>query len=249
MSTELGVYVPGDPAHIDAQRVINGLRHLLELLEQLAGERGKWQFSRLRLGSVDTRFAPLATSSGLDEQAVDAAFNDLVHGFELAEDGDEIPRAWSKTSMEKARAAARELSTAGDEGAIFTVIVDEKPTSTVRITTKASEHLKAVAARRHHSIGSVIGMLETISSHERNLANLWTEIGNYQVPIYFADSQIDQVRTAWKRRVEASGELKRDGQGRPVSLKLSALEVLPTAQEAPSLLGLIDIASRGGDSS
>ena len=245
MSTELNVYVPGQPEEIDAQRVISGLGHVLAMLTQLAGgRRGTWQFSSLGLGSVESRFAVRTPPVDVQPSAVDDAFRSLIAGFDLTETDGHLPRQWRGPVLESARKAARDLGSAGRDGATLRLIHDGLPGAEVRITPETTKQIDAVVRTRHYSYGSVIGNLDSISAHDGNRASLWTELHNDRVEITFADELLAKVRDSLTERVEASGELTRDATGTPVALRLWDIRVLPrTTRSLSALLNELTVDS------
>lgn len=250
MSAELRVTFLGE--HQDARKAVAALRKLVDVVaaaEAAGAGRGPrigWRFSRLGLGSVVSGIAP--ATAGREGEAGDL-FAQVVQGFGDAEEREGMPAGWS---VELARRARDLIDAAEHHEMRLEALRQDGAVGTVRVTMAARRHLDAgLAQGARDSIGSLIGQLDAVSLHEKQEARLWPERGGPSVPVQFTDEQLPAVRDHLGARVEASGRLRRDAAGRPLSLRLRRLERLPTWEESPPLTDLIglDPDFTGGKSS
>jgi hypothetical protein len=213
-------------------------------------ERTVWGFTNVGLGSLTATLAPNrpkrgATSSTLADVAARA-----VAGLAAAEAHEGLPEHWDRHAGATGADLAQMLGLLPSDGLQVELLTDGKPVRAVRVTRHAGEHLRSGLQVRRQSIGSVIGRLETASLHEKREAGLWLERGRDRVAVQFRDDQVDVIRGAWGKRVEVAGRVTRDVDGRPLSVKMTSLEILPdTGQGRPltELVGLDPSLTGGRD--
>lgn len=236
MAPELAIYVGGDPEGIDASRVLAGLNHLVGLINALdgsdSGQTTSWRFTRLALGSINTQIAPMELRPGSTDESINSTFHKLVDGLNLTEDQPAVPAGWPGHAIDEAARASEFLGGVNEAGTTIEVVGEE---FSVTLTRKTFENLRKVTSLRRESIGSVIGMVETITVHRANTATMWTELGGHSVRVSFSADQLEAVRAAMGKRVEAFGLLSRDYWGNPKRLTLRRIEVLPQSGDVPSI--------------
>lgn len=240
---QLAVHVNGDTKSIDAKKALQGMQQLLDLLKDIQSgvqrERDvdqsetTWRVTDLQLGSVHAQFAPSHLDTDDDERVLQGSFSTLIRGFRMTEQGPEIPDDWSTTTVERAKKVATLLSSASSEGTDIGVFGDDG--RSVRVTRKSVTHIASVVSRRRRSIGSVSGVLETLTVHRKFEGTLWTDKGNHRVVVRFNGEQLDEVRSGLNHRVRMHGILERNYRNEPVSLELREFQLLPDYGDGPKL--------------
>jgi hypothetical protein len=91
-------------------------------------------------------------------------------------------------------------------------------------------------------VGSVLGILGSITVKGRNAAGLWPDRGGPRVRLWFTDEQMPALRDALARRVQVSGLLRRDGTGRVTEVAVRRIELLPSHGEGKPVTGLVGVA-------
>ncbi len=250
MSSELRVVLHGDADEQDAARVLDGLSKMINVLNALEDSipsrashqpHTAWRFSRLALGSVAAGFAPLQLSEGMDDKAITGVFQQVVDGFERAEQGQPLPTAWLPSAV---RSAAE--ITEGLTGTMtLAVVVNGREVRTVEVTDRAAHGFRtAVQSPYTISLGSVKGMLDSITLHDRRQAGLWSDRTGARVAVNFEDHQLDDIRGLLKKRVEVWGECLRNAFGELLSVKLIRFDLLPDTAEDLPLSALVGLASK-----
>lgn len=252
VATELGIHVHGEPGEIDAGKVLDGLRHVLDLLKNLEDAtidtrhgRSTWRFTNLALDSIDARVAVLEPRPGVSDEDIASVVQLAVDGLALTEGQPELPSRWNRAVAVSARKAAEALGTVTGRGAQFTMRQDGHTVRRAEVTIQCAQNITTAISPRRRSVGSVIGTLEAVTVHDRREAGLWTEPGQHRVAVKFQPELLEAVGAGLGKRVEASGVLWRDYQGIPVRLDLRRLTVLPTRADSPALTELLGAWTSG----
>lgn len=249
--TELRVTLPGAEGAADAWRAVAALQRLLVVLGQLedvelrqdvgGGERSKWGFKELRLGSLMATVAPSQPRRGASLDTMSSALDRAVEGFAVAEERPGIPPGWNMIVAQTGAELARMFSAIESAGLRLELIRDGHTIRQVTVTRTAEQHLSAGLRVRHKSIGSVIGHLDSATLHGRREASLWLGRSKERVVVAFEARDVDAVRAAWGRRVEVVGVLERDPDGRLVKVRMRSLEILAGEVDSPPLPELIGL--------
>lgn len=224
METDVLLALEGPAGAIDGRALQEALGVVLELLSEAehaaSGQARAWTVARLATSSAIIGLAhpePAATlkvlSSGLDELRRHAR----------------VPGSWTPQMVRGVRRLGRLAGTKGTEGVRL-----EVPRQSAHwafdpvMTGHATQALSAVEV----SLGSVSGLVD-----------LWRERGRRQIGISlddggtltarFSEALAERVRTeALHHRIEAWGELERNGAGQPVALNLVDFAVLDSPEIA-----------------
>jgi hypothetical protein len=252
VATELGIYVHGEPGEIDAGKVLDGLRHVLDLLRSLEDAtidnqhgRSTWRFTNLALDSIDAGVAVLEPRPGVSDEDIADVVQSAVDGLALTESQAELPTRWNRAVAVAARKAAETLGTVTGRGAQFTMRRDGHTVTRAEVTIQCAQNITTAISPRRRSLGSVIGTLEAVTVHDRREAGLWTESGQHRVAVKFRPELLESVGAGLGKRVEATGVLWRDFEGLPVRLDLRRLTVLRSRTESPALTELLGTWTSG----
>jgi hypothetical protein len=93
---------------------------------------------------------------------------------------------------------------------------------------------------RFTALGSIIGRAEAINLHDKREMTIWSELDGARVRVSFPERLYGEVHAALRHRVEAIGEITEDVDGRPLTMRLHSIEVLPsTSEHLPTLESLV----------
>jgi hypothetical protein len=131
------------------------------------------------------------------------------------------------------------------------VLTEEvSPTRGLGVRRPADPGGMGVSAGIRESVGSVIGTLGSVNVKGRNVAGLWPDRGGPRVQLWFTDEQMPVLRDALACRVQVSGLIRRDGNGRMTGVTVHRVERLPSRGEGRPLTGLVGLVpSLTGDRS
>lgn len=249
MSTRLRVTLPGPEGSQDARGALVVLERFLTLLGHLedneirkraarADDRSTWGITAIELGSLVTTLAPNRVRQGSTVATLNKVADVAVAGFAEAEERDGLPTGWDGRTAATGAELARTLGLLNTDGMILELLDGDRVIRNVTVTRHAAEHLAAALQERRHSIGSLIGRLDTISVHHRPQAGLWHERTGERVTVTFDQSQTDQVTAALGKRVEVAGRITRTLDDRLVDLRMRSVEILPDFRDGPQLSSL-----------
>lgn len=242
MSIELRVVLPGD--RVDARKAAAELGQLLKVISSLEattsdGGRSTWRFSHLGVGSVEAGIAVLAPRPGASEHDVESVLPQTLVGFREAEQHEGIPDGWTAELVTLACDLLKDIDPGGLD---LELRENGRVVQAAHITDTARRHLEAGVEKEYRdSIGSLTGQLDTVTVHNKFEATLWPEQGGASVRMRFDADLVEVVKSHLGRRVEASGWIRRDQDGRVVQLKLRDLQGLPTFEESPPLTELVGL--------
>jgi hypothetical protein len=216
---------------------------LVAVQRQVLGERARevrWSLTDLRPGSAATRLRASGSSQVTDldlEQVVDA----FADGTQALLRGAEVPPPFFDTA---ALAAYRDLVRELRQGRVGDLVAvtpgGDIHTVAIAVAEDAFPPVLRRLDERFTVLGSVIGRIEAINLHEKREVTLWSDLDEARVRVSFPEQMYGAVHAALRHRVEAIGEVTEDADGRPLSLKLHALEVLPsTGDDLPTLESLV----------
>ena len=228
---------------------------LLEVQGQVLGPsdapKVHWILVGLQTGSAVAELEA-RPEDGAPAALVDTVVEAYVQGIDRwADDPSVPPPFFNYDAVAQLRGLAIDLGRYGIS-TLTAVYVDgaEQPQGVLRPMEPEPDPLSPRLARTQKARGSVIGRIEAINLHDRQEATLWDEIGQNRVVVAFPEESFEQVRGALRRRVEASGELTEDDDGRPMRMRLEQLDVLPGDEELrplADLVGLLPNLTNGED--
>ncbi len=252
MSRKVCVTLPGPEGSGDARATLRILERFLALLGHLednevrkratrAEDRSTWGITAIELGSLKTTLEPNRVRRGATVATLDRVASTAVDGFAEAEEREGLPRGWDGRTAEAGADLARMLGLLNTDGMILELIDGNRVIRNVTVTRHAAEHLGVALQERRHSIGSLIGRLDTISVHQRLNAGLWHERTGERVTVTFDPPQTDEITAALGKRVELAGRITRTLDDRLVDIRMRSVEILPDLNDGPQLTGLVGL--------
>ncbi|MGW9266972.1 hypothetical protein [Gordonia terrae] len=228
---DLSVYVKGQPESIDAVKVVEGLKYLLEALDDLAPHTHGWRFSRLALNSIDTAIAPRLAE---DAEETVGAFESMVAGIRVLEHRPQMPPGWTLPLAKKLKGAAECFASASTAGAELSVSGRD---ATV-LTRRTVDNVRRLDQIKRHSIGSVVGRLERLNLHDgANDTTLYEDGRGTGIKVSYGydlhADVIEALRT--NRRVRVRGRLTRKVDGEITRIRANTIHLLPEPDTYPSL--------------
>ncbi len=202
------------------------LLNIMANLEQVEG--GRPRNADWRLVAVTSGSARLRSISNPDT-ALRAALS-LVLGFNEAEESDHLPRDWSLLAGKRAEKVAARLGETAETG-LHLAVTGTQPAD-VKVTRRASRHLKSATNLRLTSYGTVVGVLGRVTAHKgRRAAALWSSLDGRRIEVRFGEQHVEDIRDAWAHaHVEATGVLHENVSGQILRVDVDSLEVLQSTK-------------------
>ena len=205
---------------------IEVLRNLDAIIAMKRQPTLRWAISNMHIGSpaeMTLMALPPNESKDISHDVV----KHYVDGLELLGREGEIPEHFTDDSL----GAVKKLAdlTRGNNR----VVIVRTPLRQVQVSQQISVNVDEISTVTYSSDGSVEGLMEMVTLHERNYFRVYDDIHGWGVPCYFRQERVDEVRDALGRRVSITGRLRSDRFGKPESMQVSDIRVLGT-EELPT---------------
>lgn len=250
MTRMLRIYFAADEPDFDA--ALDGLHAAKAALTALEREllRGKepirWRIVGISDGSLQTDVRPVAPPD-VSPADIDLLCDRWVSAYRWFAGEDHDP-VWMKASTaERFRELGRVASRGGLLGFATASISDPTDATdfTVEPLLRSTADVAPTEEPFHRYIGTLIGRIDWVNRHNGRKAALWDDLYGRKISLsYPAEMHNELIEAlheddAAKRRVEVSGEIAVDAAGRPVSVDVSDLELIPPDDALPTLASLV----------
>jgi hypothetical protein len=247
------MYFAADEPDFDA--ALNGLHAAKAALTALERDllRGKepirWRIVGISDGSLLTDIRP-DLPSDVSLADVDLLCDTWVSAYRWFVTEDHAP-SWMKEGIaDRFRELGRAASQGGLRGFATASVTDPTEATDFSVEPLLISPEEALPAEEpyHRYIGSLVGKIDQINRHTGRKGALWDDLYGRRVSLrYPADMHNELVEAlheegTQKRRVEVSGEITVDSSGRPVSIEVTELDVIPPDDALPTLTSLIGAA-------
>ena len=220
------------------ERTLLILRDLEESAEGESSSRSDWQILSISLnGSLKV------TVMNESAPPIVAMY---MGGIRTIERAPEAPPAFDQDALENTRRLSG-LLTKDLQAIVFSSPGEPE----VMLTQHAAANVDALtqtAPRPHFDHTSLTGVLEQITyTPDRHKFRLRRGVSGLTVDCTFAPEHLEEVKAALPHRVRVSGAAKYNRVGDPISMKVEAIELLPSKDKLPQFDDLSGIDITGGD--
>ncbi|MGY1846880.1 hypothetical protein [Blastococcus sp. SYSU DS1021] len=227
---ELGLYLGGHLGVIDARALQAGLSAILKLLGTPPGggaAENVWALSALQAGSAAVAVRP---GGAVTQESTDR-FRDIVRGIGQLDRRAGEPDGWSPIDIEHLLELRRITGMAGVESASLWL---NDPDRQVDLRGPVLNNAAASIAERTISIGSVRGHLNVYDGRKkRPRVALTDEATGRSIRITFPPEKRVDVIPYIERDVMVWGELRRNAEGRVLSVSAEGIEALKRRPAEP----------------
>ena len=226
IAAEVTVSVEGQTPDLLARPFLDAMGHSLEILRDLDASITmrrrptlRWTIAHMNIGSPAVMtLKALSPITGTDvSQAVATHY---VDGLALLAQGRQLPEFFSEDTLNTAKRLAD--LTRGNE----CVVIVRTPNRSVQVSQRISVNIDELINKSYLSEGSVEGVIEMVTVHDKNYFRVYDAIQGWGVPCYFGQESLDEVRNALGKRVSITGRLRNDRLGKPESVQVSGIRIL-----------------------
>lgn len=244
--TTLTLKIEGPSGRVPASALAGVLTESLNILENLRKlARDKpvtWYVTDLTIGS-----AVAALSADDVDSAPLRLAREYVNGIRIVEAGEALPPFFSDASLKRLVRMTGPLSS--QNASYLDVSVGENGSAnSVRVTGQTADNIRQLRAPNSKAIGSITGVLDTISVRKGAQFQVVDPVWNRPVSCRFSINRKESVAHALERRVVVSGTVVRNRKGQPIRVDDADFAILPDASPLAELVGL-DMGFTGGLSS
>lgn len=242
--TDLELKLTGQLGELDFAGALVTLQHGYQLLlgvqRQVLGQRSvhvRWVLTGLREGSAVTLLRGVSLEADVSEQDLGTVVDAYTTGTAALSAGTaEPPRYFDVVALEAYKILTDDLKRY-QVGDLVATAPGREP-ATVPAEVELPPPVKRLD-ERYSVQGTVIGRIEAINLHDRREVTLWNDLDGARVRTTFSEHLYPAVKAALRHRVEASGEVTEDAFGRPLAMRLQALEILPEPADVVPLASLV----------
>jgi len=224
----LGIHLRGDPDKISAEALENVARSLHDLLKASSralrpgDEEPIWVVSKLALNSITTGYRPRADYSETGNQLI----SEISDGLSALKNEGKAPDRWNHEMLVALRKVTKLDRFSGAEGVDIwhdnlanTLSVDEEFSHIVE---------RALAHDAPVSRGSVTGHVVGWKDEEGfEILTIQDESSRTRVPVRFSSEFGVTIQQVAGSRLRIWGDLKRNKNGKKISLAMHDFEILP----------------------
>ncbi|MFY9782376.1 MAG: hypothetical protein WAK12_02430 [Acidimicrobiales bacterium] len=245
--TNLTLKIEGPRNRVPASALAVVLTESLSILEEIqqiraAGHSVTWYITGLSIGSAQA----VITAEDISDDSF-VIGSEFVKAIQVVEQGESLPEYFSAKSLTGLKRMARPFGTPGVKYLEVSVRTGDRKRAarTVRATGKIVENLDKLQAPRSRSIGSITGVLDTISTRPSNKFLVFDRVSRRPVTCQFKDEQLDEIKDSFVHRVVVSGIIVRNSSGQPLRIEDAEFVVLGEPLALTGLVG-IDPGFTGG---
>ena len=230
---ELIITMDSKTEDIEAQSFVDAIAHSLEILRAIDGSISmKWKgtlrwvigiLSRQSPAQVSLRSISLSDTIDYGPEVIAC----YINGMEQLKTGRSIPQHFPDAALDAAQKLAR----------IPRANIRSLQVRSNGDSVEISEHIAATISelieQTYVAVGSIEGVLEMVTLHERTYFRVYDAIHGQGVPCYFTRDLLPIVQKGLGQRVAVSGTVRADRLGRPESMRVSDLRLFPDESKLP----------------
>ena len=209
---------------------------LTEEIAQLPSQEGSpsWRVTV----SKGSNIIALDSAQFFDKTIVNAALQRMYEGTEALASGELSAVSLSEKAVEYAKRLS-DLTIDNDHVIPMRIWVSRRP---IEYGPQVAELVRESRAESYDDFGTLEGTLRVISDQNgsieiRIVDPLWYR----PIPCRMKENQVDQAIEAFRKRVEVSGMIHYNSAGRPTSIRMEALTVLPDDDTLPTVADVVGI--------
>ena len=239
--TDLALEIGDD---LEPARFVAALRAFFGLTEELAqlpteDNIPHWQV----MVSKGSNIVALDATPTMSENIVRNALQKISEGTEAIVAGDFSASSFSERAIDCAKRLS-ELTKDGNRRVPMRIWVNRQP---IEYGPQVAEWVKEDQASAYNDFGTVEGILRVIADQSGTLEiKIFDPIWRRPIPCRAGDDQIENAIRAFRKRVEVSGLIHYNHRGRPTSIRMDTLTILPDDDALPKISEVAGILARYG---
>lgn len=214
-------------AFLEVTQHLRGL--LMNLADELHADMAgslEWYIARAGQGGVAFDLRGVAVGADVPDVGGDVVAA-LLGGLAALERRPVRPDLFSDDSLRRARDMALVLT--NGVGAIDLGAGERR----VSLTLDTAANVESILQPRYGYVGSVEGIVQTISLRDRWYFNVYDTLHRRSVECRFRPELLEEVKLALGQRVLVSGEMKTDVTGYVLYVAVTQLRLLPSPGDLP----------------
>lgn len=242
----LRIKIEGPPDRISAEALARALTESLAILANIGravtrtSVRSKppleWYVTRLETASAAAYLSAEPTRRDVGIEVIQDVGNGYVDGLRDVETAAALPRFLTDASLERLNRLTKPLGTPGAE--YFEAAWINGTSNAVQVTSGAQRNLTELRSTRLRALGSVTGILDSLSLRAGNRFQVYDDVWERPVTAEFKSNELGRVKDALGERVNVAGIVLRNSKGQPIRVEEPQLEIMQPGPPLTSLVGL-----------
>ncbi len=246
MGRELVITVQGKDTRVTVRSLIEMLERALGVLREIDARMAdnqragvQWEVVRVTMNSPLTMTLGPRVPTRRRDNSADVVKSFMV-GIRSLESKAEVPANWTDDALQRMRDLV-DLRNNGIASMVFSSPGEEQVEPTLHSAANIEEIQKRQTAHYWEET-AIEGRLEVISAHNGTRISIWDVLTNTKVECLVSESQLEQAKSAFRRRVAVTGKAKMTRKGKPISIEVDSIRVLKEKEELPQAM---DFAGAG----
>ncbi len=192
-------------------------------------------------GSANIIATPISNNGSLD--IVTIAVNAIESGIVSIEESSQRPEHFSDSALRK----IYELATIADPKDSGLTDVNILFNQNRRLISKhTAANIDKIMGVKYHDYGSVEGKLRVISERKSLRFFVVDDFTGKSILCYFKEENVDDVLSAFRKRVSVYGLIMYKSHGEPYSLKVEQFRVFKDKEDLPTANDVLEILKKDG---
>lgn len=226
--TDLALEIGDD---LEPRRFVAALREFFGLTDELAQvprDQGLSWRVRVREGS---NIVALSVGGQTDSNIVRTALQRMHDGVAALVDGDFASPALSEKAIQHGKRLS-DLTKTGSHVTPMRIWLSKSP---INFGPEIADLVRQDEASSYNDFGTIEGTLRAIADQSGGLEiKILDPLWKRAIPCRVNDNQIELAMSAFRRRVEVSGPIHYNRLGRPTSIRMESLAILPDDKDLPT---------------
>lgn len=236
--TDLALEIGDD---LEPARFIAAVRAFFDLANELAQFPSQDGVANWRVKvSEGSNIVALYPSPTISENVHSAAIQRIHEGTEAIVSGELYTPVLSDKAVDCARRLS-DLTTSGDRKIPMRIWVSRQP---IEYGPQVAENVKEEKASAYDDFGTIEGTLRVIADRSGALEiKIYDPLWDRPIPCRTSEDQIENAIRGFRKRVEVSGMIHYNNKGRPTSIRVDTMTILPDDEELPKIGEVVGILS------
>lgn len=236
--TDLALEIGDD---LEPTRFIAAVRAFFDLANELAQFPSQDGIPHWRVKvSEGSNIVALYASPTIRESVLSAALQRICDGTEAIVSGELDSAVLSEKAVDCARRLS-ELTKSGDRKVPMRIWVSRRP---IEYGPQVAERVREEKASAYNDFGTIEGTLKVIADQSGALEiRIYDPLWGRPIPCKTSEDQIEDAIRGFRKRVEVSGMIHYNHKGRPTSIRVDTLTLLPDDEELPKISEVAGILS------
>lgn len=218
-------------AHVDkaARELTEIVRELTNSISKAGRDAVRWVITRAHAASLELDVVAVPAKPAVAPSQLPEIVSTIVRGLRVVQERAERPPFFTDAALR----SARDLGNLARGGIVAVQVGNGRGVAT--LTKRVALNVEEIIGPKLESFGTVEGMLEAVTVHQRPAFAVWEALTGQRIDCYFGDRiPLDRIFGAFGKRVAVRGLIRARKTGERLSIEARELQEFPDESELPS---------------